>query len=259
MIQTLSSTAIFMLAQAPPATVDTAVQVTSIWDFILKGGVMMIPIGLCSLVTIAVAADRAISLRTSAVIPPTFLPGLKKKLDESADDPAASLAYCKKHDSPVARVFSAGVKRLGLPLEILERHIAEAGERELFKLRKNMRALSIIAAISPLLGLLGTIFGMIAAFQTVAVSGDALGRTELLASGIYEALITTAAGLIVALPALIMYHWLSAKIDKLINEIDLLTLDFIESHALPAARPVRSSVFADNGASAGVGVEAASV
>lgn len=259
MIQTLSSTAIFMLAQAPPAAVDTAVQVTSIWDFILKGGVMMIPIGLCSLVTIAVAADRAISLRKSAVIPPTFLLGLTKQLETSADDPAASLAYCKQNDSPVARVFAAGVKRLGLPLEILERHIAEAGERELFKLRKNMRALSIIAAISPLLGLLGTIFGMIAAFQTVAVSGDALGRTELLASGIYEALITTAAGLIVALPALILYHWLSAKIDKLVNEIDLLTLDFIESYALPTARQGRGVTPIDNGAPANVSIETVSV
>ena len=139
--------------------------------------------------------------------------------------------YCKQQPSTTARVFLAGIKRLGEPVETLERHIAEAGEREATGLRKHLRVLSVIAAIAPLLGLLGTIFGMITAFQTVATSGDALGKTELLAEGIYEAMTTTAAGLIVAIPALLMYHWVSARVDTLVIRIDHMTLDFIEEHA----------------------------
>ena len=237
------------LAQTPA---PASLQVTSVWDFVLKGGWMMIPIGAFSLVAIAVAAERAISTRKRVIIPPGFALALKKKLADAG--PAAALAYCKKHPSPVARVFAAGVKRLGLPLETLERHIAEAGEREVILLRRNMRALSIIAAVAPLMGLLGTIFGMIGAFQTVAVSGDALGRAELLASGIYEALITTAAGLIVAIPSLLLYHWLSARIDRAVREMDLLTLDFIERHALPspALTPLRRGLDPGNGDAAGV-------
>lgn len=252
MLMSFASTLTPLFAAATPAGgAPSPAQVTSVWDFVLKGGFMMIPIGLCSLVMIAVAAERALSVRKRSVIPPNFLPGLKKKISEPGADPASAISYCKKNPSPIARVFAAGLKRLHLPLETLERHIAEAGEREVIKLRKNMRALSIIAAVTPLLGLLGTIFGMIAAFQTVAVTGDALGRTELLASGIYEALITTAAGLIVAIPALILYHWLSARIDRIVNEMDLMTLDFVESYALPSVSPMRrrtTTERVDNGA-----------
>lgn len=226
-----------LLATAAPAGAGapSSAQVTSVWDFVIKGGVMMIPIGLCSLVMIAVIAERAVSLRRSVVIPPRFVAEFQNRLHEVPGGPAKALAYASGENNPIARVFTAALKRFTLPLETLERHIAEAGEREVIKLRKNMRALSIIAAVSPLLGLLGTIFGMIAAFQTVAVTGDALGRMELLAGGIYEALITTAAGLIVAIPALIAHHWLSAKIDRAVSEMDQMTLEFVESFALPRA------------------------
>ena len=239
-----------MLAAAPPTGgAPNSAQVTSVWDFVIKGGVMMIPIGLCSLVMIAVTAERAVSLRRSAVIPPQFVAGLQQRLQEVPGGPVKALAYCRNEQNPVARVFTAALKRFSLPLETLERHIAEAGEREVIRMRKNMRALSIIAAVSPLLGLLGTIFGMIAAFQTVAVTGDALGRTEMLAGGIYEALITTAAGLIVAIPALLAHHWLSAKIDRAVSEIDLMTLEFVESYALPhAGAPRLRAGRTDNGA-----------
>jgi biopolymer transport protein ExbB len=96
--------------------------------------------------------------------------------------------------------------------------------------------LAVIASIAPLLGLLGTIFGMIDAFQTVAVSGEALGRTESLAKGIYQAMITTAAGLMVAIPVLIGYHWLAGKIDRLVGEMDRMTVEFVEQHALARAQ-----------------------
>ncbi len=207
--------------------------VQSIWDFMVKGGPMMIPIVACSFVALAVTIERFFSLRHSAVIPPNFFPGLREALGSGDLDKKKAKEYCERNPSPVAKVMAAGIKRLGQPIELLERHIEEFGQRELFKLRKFLRVLSVIASITPLMGLLGTILGMIKAFQTVATSGEALGKTELLAEGIYEAMITTAAGLLVAIPVLIMYHWVSAKVDRLVGEIDLISVEFIEDFALP--------------------------
>ncbi|MCH8315212.1 MAG: MotA/TolQ/ExbB proton channel family protein [Planctomycetes bacterium] len=210
------------------ADVPEAVQIQSLWDFITKGGIVMIPIGLCSFVALAVFVERLISLRRSVVIPATFLPGLKKMLRTNPNDKAKAIAYCRKNASPVANVFAAGIKKLDGSIESIQQRIEDAGQREVLKLRRFLRVLSVIASVTPLMGLLGTIFGMIKAFQTVAVSPDALGKTELLATGIYEAMITTAAGLTVAIPVLIAYHWISAKIDRLVMDIDEMSVEFLE-------------------------------
>ena len=215
-----------LLAQADGGAADTSsVAVQSVWDFIVKGGVMMIPIGVCSLVALAVIVERALSLRRANVIPNGFVDSLKPQLSTSRN---AAREYCEKNASPIATIFAAAIRRLDEPLEVLERHIEQSGQREIMKLRKNLRVLMVIAAICPLLGLLGTIFGMIRAFQTVATSPDALGRTEKLAQGIYQAMITTAAGLCVTIPVLIGYHWISAKVDRLVTEMDAMTCDFVE-------------------------------
>jgi biopolymer transport protein ExbB len=230
-----------LLAQAaanPTAneSAAAAVQVQSVWDFVVKGGPMMIPIGLASLVALAVVIERALSLRRKKVIPPDFLPGLEAVLKNLKGDPQKALDYCEKNASPLANIFAAGIKRLDEPVERLEKRIAEAGQREVLKLRKYVRSLSVVASIAPLMGLLGTIFGMIRAFQTVASSAAALGKTELLAKGIYEAMITTAAGLLIAIPTLVAYHWIAAKIDRLVLEIDQMTVEFIEQHAVGRRR-----------------------
>ena len=206
-----------------------AMKVQSIWDFILKGGPTMIPIGLCSFVALTIIVERLLSLRRQHVIPPGLVPDVTRMLDDNGDDRTAAIELCTNNGSPFATVLAAAIKRLNDPIELLERHIRDAGERAVFALRKNLRGLSVIASIAPLLGLLGTIFGMINAFQTVATSGDALGRTELLATGIYQAMITTAAGLLVAIPVLVAYHWLSARVERLVAEMDRVTVAFLES------------------------------
>ena len=229
---------ICILAQAPGAAAGlgesaASLEVQSVWDFVRKGGLMMIPIGLCSFVALTVIVERLISLRRSNVMPRGFVEGLKEVLNAKAGDKQAAIAYCSESGSPVANVFAAGIKKLDHSTEIVESRIQEAGEREALKLRKFLRALSVIASVTPLMGLLGTIFGMIKAFQTVATSADALGKTEMLAGGIYEAMITTAAGLLVAIPVLICFHVISAKIDRLVMDIDRLTVDFIEEFVEP--------------------------
>lgn len=239
MVQTLTPLLeVVLFGQVGDAGDTSAVAVQSIWDFVVKGGPMMVPIGICSLVALTVIVERLVSLRRSNVIPDDFLSGLKKAMDGDDADGSKALAYCNDSDSPLAQVFGAAIKRLREPIELLEKHIAEAGERVVVKLRKYMRVLSVIASISPLMGLLGTVFGMITAFQTVAVSGEALGKTELLARGIYEALITTAAGLLVTIPAVVCYHWISSKIDGLVRDIDHMIVEFVEEHARPRRSPI---------------------
>ena len=208
---------------------DTA-RVDSLWDFVVKGGPMMIPIGAASLVALTVIIERLVSLRRGNIIPSGFVAGLKKTLDDDGDR-AEALEYCEKDGSPIANILAAGIKKLDYSLERLEKYILEAGEREIVKLRKYLRLLSVVASIAPLMGLLGTIFGMIIAFQTVATSAESLGKAELLAKGIYQAMITTAAGLLVAIPVLIAYHYFSSRIDGLVVEMDRTTVGFIEEYA----------------------------
>lgn len=211
-------------AEASPATVQ------SVWDFLVKGGPMMIPIGLCSLLALAVITERALTLRRRSIIPQGFLIGLQESLGEDGSRPEAAISYCENNPSPIANVFRAGLRRLQSDVPHREKAIEEAGQREIFQLRRRVRLLSVIAALAPIMGLLGTIFGMITAFQTVAVAGEALGKTELLAKGIYEALISTAAGLTLALPTLVAFHWISAKIEQLVHEMDQVTVEFFEDH-----------------------------
>jgi len=236
-VQTIAQTWTVALAQAGPgaAPVEPGLGVKSVFDFVVKGGPVMIPIALCSMVALAVIIERLVALRRKRVIPRDFLPGLGSAM--AGGDRAAAVDYCQKDGSPVGAVFATAIKRLGEPIDLLERHISEAGEREVVKLRKRLRLLAVIASVAPLLGLLGTITGMITAFQTVAASGEALGKTELLAKGIYEAMITTAAGLVVAIPVLLCYQWIQARIESMVSEIDAMTVGFIEEYALGKPAP----------------------
>ncbi len=214
------------------------VEVDSLWDFLVKGGPVIIPIGLCSLAALTVAVERLATLRRRRIVPDGFMDGLKTILKDGIHDRDEALQYCQEDGSPIARIVGVGIRHLDAPIDRLESKIEEAGKREVVHLQKHLRVLSVIASIAPLLGLLGTIFGMIDAFQTVAVSGEALGKTELLARGIYQAMITTAAGLCVAIPVLIAYHWFSAKIGAIVAEMDAMTVAFVEQFAPQAGRVV---------------------
>jgi biopolymer transport protein ExbB len=240
---------LFTLAAAPPIpAASAATSIESVWDFCVKGGIVMIPIALCSLVGLALVVERLLSVRRTKAIPPGFLEGLRPLVREG--NQKRCLEHCRASKSPMARICEAGFKRWDRPIEQVEKAISDAGQTEIALMRKHMRALSVITSISPLLGLLGTIFGMIKAFQTVAASGEALGRTELLAAGIYEAMITTAAGLIVAIPALVMYNFIASRIDRLVLEMDAVCLELVEQHGTPVASsdpepaPLRNGVHA---------------
>ena len=144
-----------------------------------------------------------------------------------------ALKLCEENRSPVAAVFASAVREWGRPSVEVEQAIIDAGERVTNELRRYLRLFNGVSTLSPLLGLLGTVFGMIQAFNAI-VTAHAMGRPELLAGGISQALITTAAGLTVAIPALVAYLYFVSHVDRLIIAIDALgqqVVDQISSEA----------------------------
>jgi len=210
-----------LLAQESPIVAGG--QLDSVWDFVVKGGPAMGAIIACSLVAMAVIVERAILLRRSAVM----TPGLLEGLDAVAADKKRALEYLRADGSPAANILAAAVQRRGQRPEAVEKAVEDAGRREVMRLRKRVRLLGVLPQVSTMLGLLGTIFGMIKTFQAIAVSGQALGKTELLAKGIFEAWACTAAGLLVAIPIMIAYHVVLGRIDGLMVDLDRLAVDWV--------------------------------
>ncbi len=214
---------------AAPAQGSTArLKPPTVFELLDQGGPVMYPIYACSILALAFAIERAISLRRSRILPPAFILNVRGLLAARPVDREKVLTYCQANPSAISRIFQAAIKRLARPLPEIEKTIEDAGAKEVRLLRRNCRVLSGVAYIAPLLGLLGTVFGMILCFSQVS-TGEALGRAERLAEGIYQALVTTAAGLTVAIPAAVLYLMFTAKIEKLVGEMDELTLEFVES------------------------------
>lgn len=198
------------------------------------GGPLMIPIVGCSMVLLVFVFERLVMLRRSRVIPRPFVKRFLEQLAEGALDREKALELCEENKSPVAEVFAAAAKKWGRPAVEVEQAIIDAGERVTNGLRRYLRLFNGISTLSPLLGLLGTVTGMIAAFNVLA-QASAMGRPELLAQGISEALITTAAGLMVAIPALAAYLYFVGRVDQLVVELDSLgqkVVDHISAEAI---------------------------
>ncbi|MDP6636107.1 MAG: MotA/TolQ/ExbB proton channel family protein [Phycisphaerae bacterium] len=202
----------------------------------------MIPIGLCSLLGVTIIIERSISLRRRAIIPRAFMPGLKSVFHHDGGDRTAGLDYCRANGSPISRVVAAAIRKLHKPQETVERAIEDAGGIEVLRLRRFLRLLYGVSAIAPMIGLLGTVWGMIKAFQVAAVAG--LGKAGLLAEGIYIALVTTLAGLVVAIPVLMFYYYFQGKIDDVVHEMNDVTMDFLDHYIAEedelASAPVRT-------------------
>lgn len=193
-----------------------------------SGGPLMYPLAICSLVVIALAIERLLALRRSRIIPRPFVRRFTECVQDGQLSHDEALEICDEFSCPVAEVFHAAVKRWGRPTVEVEQAVMDAGERIADGLRRYLRLFHAISNVSPLLGLLGTVLGMIEAFDSLTInSGDA--PPEMLASGISEALITTAAGLSVAIPAYLAYIFFSAKADRYLIEIDSLCQQVVDS------------------------------
>jgi biopolymer transport protein ExbB len=202
---------------ATPA--GAAIPTRSLFDMLLAGGPLMIPIVLASFLMLLIVFERSISLRRRRVVPRLFVERFLLQLRENALDRADALERCEDDSSHVARVFAAAVRKWGKPGVEVEQALIDEGERIANVLRRYLRVLNGVSTVSPLLGLLGTVWGMIQAFNVIA-SSPAMGRAEMLAGGISVALITTATGLLVAIPSLIFYLYFVGRVDGLIMDID---------------------------------------
>lgn len=215
---------------AAEADEDAGESKETLFSLILKGGYVMIPLGAASIITFAIALERFLSLKKDKVLPNGFLQGLAESWHA---DPSGQMAeqYCDNSPGAAGHVFKAGIQWRDAGYQAVAKAIEDAGIREADKMKRSLRGLSIVAAVSPLLGLLGTVYGMIQAFQVTATSKQAAKINDL-ASGIYEALVTTATGLTIAIPAMLLYQVLSARVDALVDYIDEVGTEFIAKHAL---------------------------
>ena len=209
---------------AADAGADAGVQKETMFGLLKKGGPIMIPLGIASIVALALAIERYISLRRDKILPDGFLKGLGQAWDSDPSGQAAE-EFCDQNSGAAGHVFKAGIQWRDSGYQAVAKAIEDAG-----MMKRSLRGLSIIAAVSPLLGLLGTVYGMIDAFQRTSQSGGA-AKTADLATGIYEALVTTAAGLTIAIPALLLYQFLQSRADGLIDHIDEVGTEFIVNHA----------------------------
>jgi len=211
-------------ALAAPVEGEEVQNKETMFSLIKKGGPVMIPLGLGSVIAVGLAMERLISLRRERVIPPHFLDSLMSEWQKDRTGKGA-VKLCEETSGPVGNIFRAGILRVPKGEEAVEKAIEDAGYREADKLKRSLKGLSVIATVSPLLALLGTVYGMIAAFQTASSVG--MGKADVLAKGIYEALVTTAAGLTIAIPVLLIFQFLSTKVDAIVDDLDEMTMEFL--------------------------------
>ena len=198
----------------------------SLWDMLLAGGRLMIPLVVCSFVLLIFTFERLLSLRKRRVIPGPFVKRFMQQLAEGKLDRSSALELCEENECHVARVFAGGCRKWGRPAVEVEQAVIDEGERVSNVLSQYLRVINGVATVSPLVGLLGTVWGMMQAFNVIAASA-AMGKPELLAGGISQALVTTAAGLFVAIPALILYMFFVGRVDRLVMEIDSLGQELV--------------------------------
>lgn len=230
-----------ILADAVPAPIPTK----SLFDMLVAGGPLMIPIVLASFILLVVVFERFFSLRRRRVVPRLFIERFLLQLREGALDRNEALARCDEQSCHIAQVFAAAVRKWGKPAVEVEQAVLDEGERIGNVLRRYLRVINGVSTVCPLIGLTGTVWGMMNAFNVISTD-NAMGRAELLAGGISLALVTTAAGLMVAIPAMILYLYFVGRVDSLVMEIDRHgqeVVSLISAEGLEERKTHRSTVF----------------
>ncbi len=195
------------------------------FDFVKAGGFLMLPILICSVVALAIIVERFLALRRNRIIPENLVAQVWQWTKAGAVDPKR--IHSLRTGSPLGRILAAGLVNMNHDRDVMKESIEEVGRHVVHDLEKYLNTLGTIAAITPLLGLLGTVFGMIEVFSAIT-EHKALGDASLLAGGISKALITTAAGLSIAIPSLIFYRYFKGKIDELVVGMEQEALKLVE-------------------------------
>ena len=202
----------------------TADQQIRLLDLLMKGGVLMIPLGILSLIAVFVFVERYITISKAGKLENNFMPMIRDHITSGNMQAARSLS--KNTASPIARMIDKGIQRIGKPIENIEKSMENVGKLEIYKMEKNLVILAIISGIAPMFGFLGTIAGMIQTFFNISITSDITLGT--IAGGIYVKMITSATGLIIGIVAYICYSFLNAQIDKVINKMEAASAEFID-------------------------------
>jgi biopolymer transport protein ExbB len=194
-------------------------------DLVFKGGIMMIPIFLLSLLGVYVLVERLRTLKQATASPDAFMAQIKELVLKG--DVSAAKIVCAQSDTPMSRMIEKGLKKIGSSLKNIEASIENVGRIEIYRLEKNLSLLATIAGAAPMLGFLGTVMGMINAFMSIAQEEGAVSP-KMLSTGIYQAMITTAAGLVVGVLAYLAYNYLVTRMQKIIHSMEYSSIEFIE-------------------------------
>ena len=215
-------------AQAQEAQV---VQELSVWDLTMRGGFIMIPLAILSILCVYIFVERCIVISRAQREDGSFMERIKDYIHDGEIESARKL--CAKTDTPYARLIAKGISRIGRPMQDVLVTIENTGNIEVSTLEKGLPWLATTAAGAPMIGFLGTVIGMVTAFYNLASAGSS-ANIAVLADGIYAALVTTVAGLIVGIIALFAYNYLVARINKVMNKLEARTMEFMDLLNEPA-------------------------
>jgi len=199
-------------------------QKESLYDILLKGGPLMIPLGILLVIAIFVFFERYIAIKKASKLDDNFMSIIRDHIINGNIQAARSLT--KNTNTAVGRMIDKGIQRVGKPIEAIERSMENVGKLELYKMEKNLSILSVIGYIGPLFGFLGTIVGMFQLFYTLAATNDYTLST--IAGGIYVKMISSASGLIIGIIAYLGYRFLNSQVDKATNRMEAASADFID-------------------------------
>lgn len=208
-----------------PATPAAKELPTGLLDLIITGGLVMIPIGIMLILAIFITIERWLTISKAGKLDANFMSNIKDMVLN--DNIVGAQALCGRTDTPVARMLEKGISRIGNPLKNIEVAVENVGKLEVYKLEKGMPWLATISGAAPMLGFLGTVTGMITTFGGIAAAGDQVNAAQL-SGGIYEAMVTTVAGLVVGIIAYLAFNLLTASIEKVVYKMEATTVQFLD-------------------------------
>ena len=225
------ATAAMNYNEAVQAQAETMAQELSVWDLTMRGGWIMIPLAILSRVCVYIFVERCLVIRRAQKEDNSFMDRIREYIHDGEIESARRL--CSKTDTPYARLIGKGISRIGRPMNDVLVTIENTGNIEIANLEKGLPWLATTAAGGPMIGFLGTVIGMVQAFFNLASAGSS-ANIAVLADGIYSALVTTVAGLIVGIIAMFAYNYLVARINKVMNALEARTMEFMDLLNEPA-------------------------
>src|SRR5574344_1675561 len=224
----------FLLQADTAAAIDQAAQTVavkqqasmSLIDMTIKGGWLMIPLFILSILTIYIFGVKWYTIRKASKVNPNFMNDIKDLIHDGKIKSA--LALCKREDTPVSRLIEKGIERMGRPLTDIQAAVENLGNIEVARLEKGLPGLASIAGGAPMIGFLGTVLGMVQAFFNMSQAGNNIDIT-LLSGGIYTAMVTTVGGLIVGILAYFGYNYLTSRVSDVVFKMENSTIEFMDT------------------------------